>query len=235
MKHATHLLLTFALIPALLSGQDETVNQKRWSYLFETSHGLSSMYREAKSNTNVKTFEVTPSYTYSYNVGINKPAKNKNYFSTLTLGYSSVAHGVNGIVDIQSPTGFSSNTSYNRTNFLTIGYRRSRYVHTFSDWNSFFGLGLDFSYVLNETNKLNFEQRSAWVRTKGKDISYNVVLPTSPAISISYGVEFDRGLFNLGGQSRLRLEIARDMYLFGFRASPANQYNVAQLSYGLQF
>ncbi|MCT4645535.1 MAG: hypothetical protein N4A74_11170, partial [Carboxylicivirga sp.] len=73
----------------------------------------------------------------------------------------------------------------------------SRYVKTFNNFHTFFSLGMGVSYIINEKQKLNYNSRSAKVEVKGKNISNNFALLSSPTFVFSYGTGFDKGLLGL--------------------------------------
>ena len=148
----------------MLWGQE--TKSKILSLIVGTSQGVSFAYKEAKSNTTNKTFLLTPGYAYSHNRGISIRSKNGKAFSDLVLKYKSVQNGIKGIVDLSSATGYSSRTSYERLNYIAIDYRYSRYVKTLKKLNTFFSVGIEASYILNEKKKLKYENGSRTIKKK---------------------------------------------------------------------
>jgi len=224
------------LIPAILFAQEEKNNEKkRLSFLTGTSQGISFMYKEAKSNTTDKIFEATPCYTFSYGGGISIASKSGKAFSEIIVNYRSYSNVIKEIVDINSTAGYSSKTSYNRFNYLTLDYRCSRYVKIIRDFNTFFSVGIQASYILNEKKKLNYENSSEVIKTKGKNISDNLVIPTFPTLLLSYGLEFNKGIMKMGQKSRLNIDFTYDTFLFGIISSPSNQYFSTMVNYRILF
>ena len=227
-----HILVILMLIPGILVAQE---SDKRLSWLIGSSQGVSFMHKEAKSNTSKKTYASTPGYAYSYYGGISIDAKNGKAFSELTASYRSAQNGIKGIVDVEANSGYSFKTSYDRYNYLSLEYRYSRYVKTFNNFHTFFSLGMGVSYIINEKHKLNYNSRSAKVEVKGKNISNNFALLSSPTFAFSYGTEFGKGLLGIGKKSRLSLDFSYDMFALDITSSPSNHYFSTLLNYRLLF
>jgi len=232
MKYTLILLLC---IPSLLFAQEKESENKRISFLIGTSQGVSFVHREAKSNTNLKTFDVTPGYAFSFGGGVNILSKSRKSFSEITLNYRSYGNGIKNIVDVSAANGYSSKLSYDRFNYLSLEYRYSRYVKTIKDYNTFFSLGMQASYILNEKKNLNYDDGSKLIKTKGKDFSGNDAITTTPTFLLSYGVEFDNGLFGIGRKSHLSLDFTYDWFLLGLSSNPSNQYFSSLINYKLIF
>jgi hypothetical protein len=221
------LLLLVMLIPAVIWAQ----NEKRLSVVTGTTQGISFMHKEALSNTNKKTFNTSAGYAYSYFAGITVKSRSGKAFSDILLGYKSYSNGLKGVVDINSSTGFSDRRSVDRFNYITLEYRYSRYIKTIKDYNTFFSAGLQASYILNEKKRIRYNNGDETIRTSGKNISNNFVLFTSPTLILSYGVEFDTGVWRIGKKSRLSLDFTYDMFM----TSPSNKYIGTMVNYKLLF
>jgi len=239
MKYIATIIL---LIPTLLFAQNESDMKKRLSILTGTSQGISFLRKETFSHTTKKTFPVTPGYTYLFFGGVNIDAKKGNSFSELKLAYHSKSNGIDSIIDIDSPTGVSPHTSRDRFKYLSLSYRYSRYIKESSFFNAFkktntyktfYSAEVQVSYILNQRKTLNYENGSTVMNTKGKNISDNFILPTSPTFILSYGIEFNKGILNVGKKSRLSIDFAFDTFTFGIISSPSNQYFSTMLSYRL--
>lgn len=222
-------------MPVVLLAQDTKKEEKRLSILVGTSQGISFMHKEAKSNTYKKTFESSLGYAFNYGAGISITSKSGKAFSEVIVKYSSYSNEIKGIVDVNSKSGYSDKTSYDRFNYLTLDYRYSRYVKTISDYNTFFSIGIQTSYIWNEKKTLSYDNSSEVIRTKGGDFSNNFVILTSPTFLISYGAEFNKGIMNIGKKSRLSLDITYDTFGFGLISSPSNQYSSMIINYRILF
>lgn len=222
-------------MPVILFAQDTKKEEKRLSILVGTSQGISFMHKEAKSNTYKKTFESSFGYAFSYGAGISVASKNRKAFSEIIIKYNSYSNGIKGIVDVSSKSGYSDKTSYDRFNYLTLDYRYSRYVKTISDYNTFFSVGIQASYIWNEKKSLKYEKSNEIIRTKGGNFSNNFVILSSPTFLISYGAEFNKGIMNIGKKSRLSLDITYDTFAFGLMSSPSNQYSSMLINYRILF
>ncbi|GEM_PF-5511981 len=221
------LLIIALLITILADAQDK----RRLSVVAGTTQGVSFMYKEAHSNTSKKTFNTSAGYAYSYFAGISVKSRSGKAFSDLLIGYRSYSNGLSGVVDVNSATGFSNKRSVDRLNYLTLEYRYSRYVKTIKDYNTFFSAGLQASYILNEKRRIRYSNGDETIRTSGKNISNNFVLFTSPTLILSYGVEFDSGIWRIGNKSRLSLDFTYDMFM----TSPSNKYVGTMINYKLLF
>ncbi len=230
-----YILIFLILIPSIIFAQEKKDENKRIFLLFGTSQGLSFMYKEAKSNTIKKTFEVSPFYAFSYGGGINFTTKSGKSFSEITVNYRSNSNGIKNIVDVNTENGYSSKTSYDRFNYLTLDYRYSIYVKTIREFNTFFSIGIQSSFILSEKKKLNYEESSQVIKTKGKELSDDFVISTTPTFLFSYGAEFNKGILNVGSKSRLSLDFTYDNFLLGISSSPSNQYLSPMINYRLMF
>jgi len=233
IKIMKYILIFLILIPSILFAQEKKDENKRIYLLFGTSQGVSFMNKEANSNTTKKTFEVSPGYAFSYGAGINITSKSGKSFSEITVNYRSLSNGIKNSVDVNAEKGFSSKTSYDRFNYLTLDYRYSKYVKTIGELTTFFSLGIQSSYILNEKKTLNYEESSRVIKTKGKEISDDFVISTTPTFLLSYGAEFNKGILNVGSKSRLSLDFTYDSFLLGIASSPSNQYFSTMINYRL--
>ncbi len=229
-----YILALFLLLPTHIFAQQETPKERRTNLFISVSQGLSFMHREALSNTSNKTFSTSPGYAYTLATGVNILSKRRRDFSQITIDYRSSSNAIKNIVDPSSALGTSSRTSYNRFNFFSLTYRYSRYFKTIKDLNTFFGLGIQASYILNERKKLNYENRSITITTDGRNFSENFVIMTSPTFIFSYGVQFDKKIM-IWKKSQISLDLFWDIFSFGIIRSPANQYFATMLSYKLFF
>jgi hypothetical protein len=229
MKY-TLIILFFS--PLLLIAQEESAEEKRLSLLIGTSQGVSFMYKEALSNTVDKTFKTTAGYAFSYGGGISITSKSKKAFSEIIAHYRSYNNGIKEVVDINSGSGYSSKMSYNRFNYFALEYQYSRYIKTIKDFNSFFSVGVQTSYILNEKKKLNYENSSEVIKIEGKNFSNNFFILTSPTFILSYGTEFNKGIMNIGEKSRVSINFTYDIFL-NIESSPSNQYLSTMISYRL--
>lgn len=215
------------LLPSIIWGQEE----KRTSLFFSITQGVSYLNKEALSNSRDKTFPVTFGYAYSLGAGLSIKSTKGKSFSDIKMSYRSYG---NGFLSAQDATGTSSKRSTDRFNYLSIGYQYARYVKTLKNFNTFFSLGVEFSYILNRKMKLNYDNRTLKIKTKGKDISTNYGITTPSTFSLGYGIELDKGVLNVGKQSRLSFNLALDQALFQ-SSSPSHQYFGAYLCYQMLF
>ncbi|AUC15929.1 hypothetical protein BTO06_12550 [Tenacibaculum sp. SZ-18] len=174
-------------------------------------------------------------YAYSYGGGVSIISKSKKAFSDIMLNYRSYSNGIKGIVDINTPSGYSTKTSFDRFNYLSLEYRYSRYVKTIKDLNTFFSVGIQASYLLNVRKRLNYENSSEVIKIEGKNISENDVLQTSPTFIFSYGTEFNSGILKAGKKSRLSIDFTFDTFRLGIQSSPSNQYYSIMINYRILF
>ena len=222
------LITILIVLPFTLLSQGFT---KRISYVLGTSQGISVMRKEAFSNTKFKTYDTGMGYAYNYFGGLNITSKNKKAFSEIYLGYKSYSNTIKGIVDVNSSSGFSSRNSLDRYNYLSLEYRYSRYFKTIKDYKTFFSLGLQASYIINEKKHLNYSNSKKNITIKGRNLSNNFVITTTPTFIASYGIDLDKGVFGIGSKTRLNLDVTYDMYF----NTPSNQYFGVLMCYKILF
>jgi hypothetical protein len=228
------------VLPTILMAQEQQ-SKKRNSFFAGTSQGISFLKKEALSNTDKNTFDTTPGYAYSYNFGVSIDSKSKKSFSEISLGYRSFSNGFKGTIDLNTSTGISAKTSRDRFNFLTLEYRYSRYIKTINEYNTFFSIGIQTNYIINRKVKLNLEDSKTKIVTKGKNISSNYVLNTSPTLMFSYGLELDKLPFSIKKcickslRQRLSLDVSYDLYALNIISSPANSYVGVAINYRVLF
>ena len=229
------IALIILLFPCFLVAQEDKVEKekKRTSFFVSTSQGISTVFKEALSNTTKKTYPLKTGYAFSLGTGISIISKKGKSLSDIRLVYKSFSNGIDNIVSPQSPNGVSSKTSSERYNYLALGYHYSRFIWKIKDYKTFFTAGIEFSYILNRKIKVRHDDYSTNLTVKGSNISNNVVVLTPPTFLLGYGVDLGKGISNIGTTSRVSLYLTLDQTIVF--SSPANQYFTTRLNYQLIF
>ena len=225
-------ILFLLFLPSVFYAQKK---KHKNAFFVGTSQGISFVVKESFSNTTAKTFSTGIGYSYKIEAGYSIVSKSRKYASDFSLGYNSMGNSVD-IIDVRKTAlGKPQKTSYDRFNFLTFRYTFSIYVKTFKDYNTFFSVGVQFAYLLNQKTTVNFFDGKTIFRKSASEISKNILITTSPTFLLSYGVEFDKKIFNFGKGFRLSLDFSYDFYALALTSSPANQYFGTFLNYRILF
>lgn len=229
MRSLLVFLVTFS---SLCSWAQES---RRTSFFIGGSCGGTFVFKEAFALTTAKTQDMSPGLAFNGVFGLEISAKEKG-FSQISLGYRSNSNGLKGLVDANTASNTTSTkNSTERYNYFTASYSYNHYVKTIGELNTFFGAGVEVSYFFNRSIRSRKANSKQTVRTSGNTLSSNPVLSTSPTLLLSYGVEFDKGIFKIGKKSRVKLDLLFDRAFLGLGASPSNQYFGTLLYYQLSF
>lgn len=226
------ILLLLVLLPATLFAQE---TKRKNTFFLSTSQGITFLRKESFSNTTLKTFNTGIGYAYKFEGGYSILSKSGKSFSDIAIGINSCSNRVD-IVDSRTiAEGKPVEPSTDRFNLLEFKYSYSRYVRTIKKFPTFFSVGVQFSYILNQRTTVNYFDGQSVVTKKGSNISNNYVITTSPTLLFSYGVDLENHLFRFVKKSRLSLDFTYDMHALGLMSSPANQYSGIYLTYQVHF
>ena len=216
------------LFPVIFFAQKKDSNN---AFFVGTSQGITFLLKESFSNTTKETFATGLGYAYKIEAGYSFVSKTRKFASDISVGVRSVANSVDIVDTRKTAMGQPQKSSYDRYDFLMFKYAFSHYVKTFKDYNTFFSVGIELSYILSQRTKLYFFDGKTTVKKNSSQISRNYFITTSPTFLCSYGIEFDKKIFNIGSGSRLSIDFTYDWYALGLITTPSNQYFGCFLNY----
>ncbi|MCH4896464.1 hypothetical protein E0494_07110 [Marinilabiliaceae bacterium JC040] len=173
-----------------------TKAQSKWELGLNITNGISSMDRQALSNSlnNRNTFSSKMGYTYSLGIFANlntKSGKSFHQFSLFTKmkSYNSEVYDSRlSITKGNKPKLFPTRYSYNTIN---LGYSYNRYILERDKYKIYLGIGSELSYNYKNTIYLELSDGDKTIKQTDRRINENFFINYNPTIIAQVGIKFD--------------------------------------------